>query len=160
MTTAEQIRPMTAADLSWAVALEKRLSPHPWSEQSFTDSLRQHRCWVLAAGSRPLGFLVFSLVADQAELLNIGVLPECQGQGFGRQLVQFFIDECRPTAATLFLEVRVGNEPAIALYQSEGFCEAGIRPGYYITAQGREDAIVMALDLSAWQDFSFDAPAG
>lgn len=153
MTTAAQVRPMSATDLPWAVTLERRLSPHPWSEKSFADSLRQHRCWVLADGQRLLGFLVFSLIADQAELLNVGVLPECQGQGLGRQLVQFFIEECRPVAATLFLEVRVGNEPAIALYESEGFCEAGIRPGYYLTAQGPQDAILMALDLSAWQDF-------
>lgn len=151
--TAPRVRPMTAADLPWVSALEKRLSPHPWSEKSFIDSLGQHRCWILAGEQGPLGFLVFSLIADQAELLNIGVLPECQGRGLGRCLVQFFIDQCKPVAATLFLEVRVGNDPAIALYQSEGFCEAGIRSGYYITAQGREDAIVMALDLSAWQDF-------
>lgn len=147
------VRPMTAEDLPAVMALEKRLSPHPWDETSFADSLRQHSSWVLADDRRCLGFLVFSRVVDQAELLNIGVAPDCQGRGFGRLLLRFFIEQCRPHAATLFLEVRAGNDPALGLYQAEGFCETGIRHGYYITAQGREDAIVMALDLAAWSDF-------
>lgn len=148
------IRPMTVADLPAVAALEKQLSPHPWDQASFAGSLQQHASWVLTDERRCLGFLVFSRVLDQAELLNIGVAPDCQGRGFGRQLLRFFIAQCEPHAATLFLEVRADNDPALALYQAEGFCETGIRRDYYITARDREDAILMALDLSAWAGFS------
>ena len=50
-------------------------------------------------------------------------------------------------ADTAFLEVRRSNRAAIHLYQSEGFCETGLRRGYYPASQGREDAILMAMPL-------------
>jgi len=154
---------MVAADIPTVTALEKQLSPHPWDKSFFADSLHQHSSWVLDDGGRLLGFLVFSQVADQAELLNVGVFRPCQGRGYGRQLVEFFVSRCRARASTLFLEVREGNKSARALYESVGFCEAGLRRGYYITPQGREDAIVMAMDLTAdalfWQDDSDESTA-
>ena len=45
--------------------------------------------------------------------------------------------------------MRPSNPQAIALYDSEGFNEIGRRPRYYPAAQGREDAIVMAMELLA-----------
>ena len=48
---------------------------------------------------------------------------------------------------TAFLEVRVSNHLARALYASEGFCEIGARRGYYPARNGREDAVVLARAL-------------
>jgi len=39
------------------------------------------------------------------------------------------------------LEVRAGNEAAMALYEKMGFRKVGTRPGYY--AKGSEDAVLM-----------------
>ena len=50
--------------------------------------------------------------------------------------------------ATLWLEVRASNSPAIALYESLGFNEVTVRKNYYPAAQGKEDAVIMALYLS------------
>jgi ribosomal-protein-alanine N-acetyltransferase len=47
----------------------------------------------------------------------------------------------------VFLEVRVSNRLAYALYVSEGFCEIGNRRNYYPAREGREDAIVLARSL-------------
>ena len=47
----------------------------------------------------------------------------------------------------VFLEVRPSNPQAIVLYHSEGFNEIGRRPRYYPAMQGREDALVMAMEL-------------
>ena len=55
----------------------------------------------------------------------------------------------------LFLEVRPSNPHAIALYESEGFNEIGKRPNYYPAAKGREDGLVMAIEL---QEFDFGKP--
>ena len=49
----------------------------------------------------------------------------------------------------VFLEVRPSNPGAIALYHSEGFNEIGRRPRYYPARDGREDALVMAIELVA-----------
>jgi ribosomal-protein-alanine N-acetyltransferase len=51
-------------------------------------------------------------------------------------------------ARILWLEVRVGNARAIAVYQSHGFQMVGQRKAYYAAGRGqREDALVMRLQL-------------
>jgi ribosomal-protein-alanine N-acetyltransferase len=50
-------------------------------------------------------------------------------------------------ARRMFLEVRPSNTAALALYASEGFVEIGRRPRYYRVRDGREDAVILALDL-------------
>ncbi len=51
-------------------------------------------------------------------------------------------------ARRVFLEVRPSNAAAVALYHSEGFNEIGRRPRYYPAQNGREDALVMAMELA------------
>jgi ribosomal-protein-alanine N-acetyltransferase len=50
-------------------------------------------------------------------------------------------------ANTIFLELRATNQRALALYQMAGFNEIGLRKNYYPAAQGKEDAVIMALML-------------
>jgi ribosomal-protein-alanine N-acetyltransferase len=47
----------------------------------------------------------------------------------------------------LFLEVRPTNEVGRRLYTGYGFNQVGVRRGYYPARRGREDALVLALDL-------------
>ena len=54
-------------------------------------------------------------------------------------------------AERLFLEVRVTNEPAVALYQDVGLVEICMRRNYYQNDTGQEDAIVMAMDFTSFQ---------
>jgi len=76
-------------------------------------------------------------------------LPEARGQGHGRRLVEAIANGARLRGArTLFLEVRDGNDGALALYRSDGFSEVGRRKNYYNGATGeRFDAITMRRDL-------------
>ena len=69
--------------------------------------------------------------------------------GHGRILLRAMVQAARGRGACrVFLEVRPSNPAAIALYQDEGFNEIGRRPRYYPAANnGREDAIVMAMEL-------------
>jgi ribosomal-protein-alanine N-acetyltransferase len=46
-----------------------------------------------------------------------------------------------------FLEVRASNTSAYRLYERYGFNEVGRRRAYYPSADGREDALVMACTL-------------
>ena len=78
------------------------------------------------------GFGAAMVNLDTADLLDIAVDPEKRGQGIGSCLMQFLIDECKRRGAnTIFLEVRVTNTPAIALYKKFGFEEISIRKNYY-----------------------------
>jgi len=89
-----------------------------------------------------------SVAADEAHVLNLCIDPQMQGAGHGRRLLRALLKIVRGHGAQrVFLEVRPSNPNAIALYDDEGFNEIGRRPRYYPAKQGREDAIVMAIEL-------------
>jgi ribosomal-protein-alanine N-acetyltransferase len=91
---------------------------------------------------------MLSLAADEAHVLNVCVDPLVQSRGHGRRLLRELVRVARQRGAVrVFLEVRPSNAPAIALYHSEGFNEIGRRPRYYPADNGREDALVMAMEL-------------
>jgi ribosomal-protein-alanine N-acetyltransferase len=81
-------------------------------------------------------------------VLNVCVAPAAQGAGLGRRLIQRLVDLARwHRAERVYLEVRPSNPHAIALYHDLGFNEIGRRPNYYPDRAGREDALVMAMEL-------------
>ena len=95
-----------------------------------------------------LGHGVLSVAAGEAHLLNVCVHPDCQGNGFGRNIVEYLITRARQgEATTMFLEVRPSNQVACNLYEDLGFNEVGIRENYYPAYVGREDALVLAKEL-------------
>jgi len=95
------------------------------------------------------GFYFVQHVADEMTLLDIVVDPTQQGLGLGRVLLNCLIEQAGDkSVSSIFLEVRVSNFSAIALYLSCGFTEVGQRRDYYPNvAGGREDALIMALPL-------------
>jgi ribosomal-protein-alanine N-acetyltransferase len=61
--------------------------------------------------------------------------------GLGRVLLAAAI--ARLGDGEMFLEVAADNAPAIGLYQSAGFIQAGVRCGYYARSGGAVDALVL-----------------
>lgn len=96
----------------------------------------------------PVAYAVVLRVLDEAHLLGIGVALSAQRRGYGRRLLQHLCERAAKEGATcFFLEVRVSNDAARALYRAMGFDEVGRRRGYYPAGVGREDAIVMRRTL-------------
>ena len=95
-----------------------------------------------------VGFSLFRTVADESELLLIGVLPKEQRRGIGRLLLEDFVDRAREEQLRrVHLEVRDGNA-AIAMYRAAGFSPVGRRRNYYQAVDGkRYDAITLAYEL-------------
>jgi ribosomal-protein-alanine N-acetyltransferase len=91
------------------------------------------------------------LAPGEAQLLNLSVVPDARREGLGRELLaQFVADSRRLGAEQMFLEVRIGNAPAIALYEAAGFVRIARRVAYYPPTPGtgvREDALVMRRPL-------------
>jgi len=74
---------------------------------------------------------------------------ELQGRGLSRRLLDDLLALAASSCAqTVFLEVRPSNQRALRLYANAGFCEVGLRRGYYPAAKGREDALVLAKELA------------
>ena len=147
---------MTAAGLPAVLRLEQAAYPHPWSERNFLDSLRAGytaQLLVAAALESPelLGYFVAMKGVDEVHLLNIAVAPACQGQGWAQVMLDALGLWARGQGAQwLWLEVRVSNARARAVYSRHGFRQVGLRPGYYPPSPASprgEDAIVMSLAL-------------
>jgi len=143
------LRPMREDDLDTVHAVEIRAYEFPWTVGIFRDCLRaDYPAWVMQIEGRIVGYFLMSIAADEAHVLNICIDPKVQGQGLGRQLLRALMRVARGRRAErVFLEVRPSNTGAIALYHSEGFNEIGRRPRYYPARDGREDALVMAIEL-------------
>ena len=142
-------REISLGDLDGIVQIERAVNPFPWGEEALRDTIASsgHHLMSLREG-RAVGFLLSSFVLDEAQLLLIGVSPDWQGVGVGGQLLKELINRSRDQGQKLiYLEVRSGNERAIRLYRSLGFIDIGVRRDYYPGLVGREDAIVMSLQL-------------
>lgn len=144
-----EMRPLRLEDVAAVAAVEARAYEFPWSEGIFRDCLRAgYNCWVLVHEQAVIGYGVLSVAAGEAHVLNVCVAPEAQGEGHGRRLMRRLMDLARwHGAERIFLEVRPSNPRAMQLYHTLGFNEIGRRPNYYPARNGREDAIVMALEL-------------
>ncbi len=152
LPTGWQLRAMAAADIDAALAIEQQASPDPWRRYAFEQSLAPDGAQLLVdPHGVAVGFLIWRVVADQAELLNIALLPEWRGHGLGRALLTALLEQLPAAVSSLFLEVRASNLAAIGLYAAVGFNQIGERRDYYRRSceplAGREDALVMALDL-------------
>jgi ribosomal-protein-alanine N-acetyltransferase len=146
-----QVRAMRSDDLSRVSELEDASYDFPWSQGVFSDCLRAgHPCWVLCVDALIAGYGILSTGAGEAHILNICIAADYRGQGLGRHLLRRLLDIARWNGAErVFLEVRPSNPLAKSLYESLGFKEIGKRPRYYPAKSGREDAIVMVLELGA-----------
>lgn len=143
------LRALRESDLNAVMAIELRGYPFPWTRGIFIDCLRAgYPGLAMERDGLLVGYGVLSIAVDEAHVLNICIDPLAQSRGLGRQLLRALVQLAADRGAQrVFLEVRPSNTPALALYHSEGFNEIGRRPRYYPAAQGREDAVVMAIEL-------------
>lgn len=116
------------------------------TNQSILDSFDNENLfyYVLFVDEKVAGFLEFSIVLDEAELYEIAIAKEYQGQKLSLGLMEFFINFCKSkNVRTIFLEVNIINTKAISLYEKFRFVKYGIRKKYY----GDNDAVLMRLDF-------------
>ncbi|MCM2264331.1 MAG: ribosomal protein S18-alanine N-acetyltransferase [Desulfuromonadales bacterium] len=143
LSAVEVIRPMTVDDLPQVHLLECAAQSSPWSLEHFAEELgktysRTDLCW---RDGQLAGFICTWLIADELQIQNVATSPEFRRQGVAARLLTYVFGRCRdPGFEAAWLEVRVSNAPAIALYERFGFTAVGRRPNYY--ADG-EEALVM-----------------
>lgn len=146
------ISTLTSSDLAVAFHIEQASHAFPWSAKTFASNHGERYLNLkLCLSEKPekmIGYAITQVVLDEATLFNLTIDPAYQGQGYGRQLLSHLIEQVEARGIlTLWLEVRCSNLRAIHLYQDMGFNQVAIRRDYYPSAQGREDAMNMALAL-------------
>jgi ribosomal-protein-alanine N-acetyltransferase len=136
---------ITSADVNSLMAIENVCHSHPWSEKTFRSCLGgRYFGFSLSFDQTLVGFYIGEYVACQATLMDICVTPEHRGNNYGNSLLKHFIKHAKSKGATEgFLEVRAKNISALMMYINQGFIEIDRRSGYYPSAMGYEDAIVM-----------------
>ncbi len=130
MTT--EITPLRVEDAPRCAELERLLfaGDDPWEARAFVEALAAGHPYLAArVGGALAGYAGLGLAGPEAEVHTVAVDPAHQGRGIGRALLRALL--VLAGSATVFLEVRTDNEPAIALYRSEGFAVVGTRRGYY-----------------------------
>ena len=149
-----QFEAMTPQWLDEVVRVEQSAYDHPWTQGNFNDSINAgYQAQLLTAGNVPnavlLGYFVAMKGVDEVHLLNITVAPEHQRQGWARVMLDALALWARGQGAQwLWLEVRVSNVRAKAVYEAYGFRHVGTRRNYYPNGSAaREDAVVMSLAL-------------
>lgn len=129
-------------------AIERDAFTDPWPERDFRECVDVGVPFLVATDARGVaGYVVARHVADEGEILNLGVDRARRGQGIGRALVSAVLRELHARGATaVYLEVRQSNAAARHLYAHLGFHEVGRRKGYY--RRPSEDAIVLRAAIS------------
>ncbi len=133
--------------------LDATSSAWPWSEAQYLRCCtpvadNRERALLLETGSELQGLVVFAREFDDGSIYNIVVASSSRRRGYGVVLLEAAIDALAATGARrCLLEVRKSNTGARRLYASCGFHVDGTRRNYYPLPPGREDAILMSLDL-------------
>lgn len=136
---------MEVSDLDEVVRIAERAFAPPWLRKSFEEELDRPFAHCHVAREQPngpvLGYIIWWSIAGEQQLLSIATKEDARRRGVARALLHRMLEggACESSSAC-FLEVRVSNEPAIALYRSLGFEPDGTRARYY---EDGEDALMM-----------------
>ena len=125
----------------------------PWTEQTLAEMLAQDSTHIMivykpegkADNNKVIGYCLYQVIFEQAEILRIGTHPDYQRQGIASQLFATLNNELiNNKVESLLLEVRADNAPALALYEQQGFVVIHKRKGYYqLPHQPSVDALIM-----------------
>ena len=151
------LRALGALDLDVAAELHglafEPFGERAWTRQEFAELLASPgaRGALLDGDGGAMGFALWRVTLDEAELLTIAVHPAARRRGAGRALLEAAIAGAREAGAgVLLLEVGEDNPAARALYDSTGFSTVGRRPAYYRRKDNaRADALVMRFVLAS-----------
>ena len=112
----------------------------PWSASDFAD-LKKSGCEIIVSQN---GFAVWRNVADESEIITIGVAPDARRNGIASAMLAIIEKNIKNQGVKkIFLEVASTNIAGQKLYENNGYKVVGMRPKYYDGI----DAILMAKDL-------------
>lgn len=150
-----RIRPMEQKDLAAVAALEAEIFTDAWSLPLWKETLNSGRydCQVLEpdpsenspeSAGLLFGYFCGQVILDEGEIHRIAIRPDLRQRGYGQILLTDFLARAEQAGVkTFLLEVRAGNEPAIALYTKNGFARIALRKSYY--KNPKEDAFILQM---------------
>ena len=122
-----------------------------WTYKTLVEMLEQDSVSMLLVyaaegmADKVIGYCLYQVLFEQAEILRIGTHPDYQRQGIASQIFAKLNAELKNNQVeSLLLEVRADNAPAIALYEQQRFAVIHTRKDYYqVPHQPAIDALIM-----------------
>lgn len=143
------IREMTTGDIDSVLIVDRICFTSPWARDIYEREISANQFahyFVIEENEKIIGYVGLWIVADDAQVTNIAILPEYRGYGIGEKLFGFALTYVlKEGASHLSLEVRVSNYVAQGLYKKFGLKKGGVRKSYY--PDNGEDAYVMWVKL-------------
>lgn len=147
-----RVRIAKSSDLDDIYELDVQTFAMPWSKEALSyDILENDNAFVIVAEYEGefAGYADIWTVLDEADLNSIAVRVDFRRKGIGDAIMLAMTEMLSASGvATINLEVRVSNMPAIKLYKKYGFNECGVRPGYYL--DNGEDALIMKRETGGY----------
>lgn len=136
------------SEMGEVMALEKECFEYHWTEEQFRLGLERNAYSIFGwrEPDRLVGYLAFSMIADEMEILNLAVSPKFRCRGIGGKLLSSLLGLCvNKNMKSGFLDVKRSNIAAITLYEKKGFFQIGVRKRYY--PDTKEDALLYRIDF-------------
>jgi ribosomal protein S18 acetylase RimI-like enzyme len=138
---------------TWPVAYDGLASPEFivdglavwWSPEAVERGIRNGITLVALDGEQVVGMVGLGREADFWVMWKLYVLPEYQGKGVGKALLDRAIAALPAGTTELLLDVLITNEPAIGFYRKSGFGAAERTPGRDLG----DKVMWMSLDLQS-----------
>lgn len=128
------LREILSSDIPAIAGIERECFLLPWAEKEIVSAVsRADFCGVVAQmGDKIVGYVLGLALFEDAEVLRIAVAKKYRGQKLGGAILDAFFALVKAKGAQkVFLEVRMSNVPAIALYESRAFTRGRVREKYY-----------------------------
>lgn len=138
------ILPMNESHVAQIAELEKICFSDPWSENSVASELNNPlSVWLVAEENGIVcGYVGSQTVLDETDMMNIAVHPDFRRKGIAAALIAELVRLLKERGSRILrLEVRESNAPAIALYETMGFTQLGLRKNYY--RNPKENALIL-----------------
>lgn len=142
-------------DIQSLIDLESLCFTYNWTYEQFLLGLERKAFKVLGIweGTRLAGYMAFSLIEDEMEILNLAVHPDFRRRGMAAMLLDSAFEMCVTCGiAKSFLDVKESNTAALKLYRKYGYKQIGVRKKYYPDTQ--EDALLFRYDFEQESDYN------
>ncbi len=134
---------MTETHLQDVAEIERQCFHAPWSAQALREELGKGHIFLAAVeNGQAIGYVGCQVVLDEGYITNVAVLPAARQRGIASALLNALARQGQALGLSFItLEVRQSNHAALAVYQTQGYIQVGVRPGFY--HDPKEDAILM-----------------
>ncbi len=143
-----KIEQISENDAPSVAKIERECFSTPFSEADILGYISDP-IWgffVAKAEDEVLGYISFTKILDECQIVNVAVSQSARKMGVGAALIENLLNYCKQNdVCKLFLEVRQSNVPAIKLYEKFGFLTVGVSKNHY--SLPTEDALLMNLVL-------------